>query len=121
MPQTTVVLFKDGDGSIPFLEWFDDLPSKVRAKVLLRIERLKEMGHELRRPEADYLRDGIYELRVRHQSVNYRVLYFFHGRKAAVVSHGIQKKAAVPAKEIDLAVARHEAFTADPEKHTYEE
>jgi hypothetical protein len=30
----------------------------------LRLERLREMGHELRRPEADFLRDGIYELRV---------------------------------------------------------
>ncbi len=28
----------------------------------LRLERLREMGHELRRPEADFLRDGIYEL-----------------------------------------------------------
>lgn len=121
MPQTPVILFKEVDNSVPFLEWFDELPSKVQAKCLLRIERLREMGHELRRPEADYLRDDIYELRVRHQSVNYRVLYFFHGKVAAVLSHGLQKEQAVPAKEIDLAMKRRALFVANAKKHTFEE
>jgi len=50
MPETKVVFFKDDDGSVPCLGWFEALPSKVQAKCLVRIERLKEMGHELRRP-----------------------------------------------------------------------
>jgi hypothetical protein len=37
-------------------------PIKVQDKCHLRLERLREMGHELRRPEADFLRDGIYEI-----------------------------------------------------------
>jgi hypothetical protein len=52
------------------------------------LERLREMGHELRRPEADFLRDGVYELRVSLQGVHHRILYFFHVTIAAVVSHG---------------------------------
>jgi phage-related protein len=79
------------------------------------------MGHELRRPESDFLRDGVYELRVRHQSVNYRMLYFFHGRVAVVLSHGLQKEKEVPSREIDLAVKRKTKFTANPKKHTAEE
>lgn len=51
----------------------------------LRLERLGEVGHELRRPEADFLRDGIYELRVSLRGVHRRILYFFHGAVAAVV------------------------------------
>ena len=47
MPNTTVVFFQDDDKSVPFLEWFDELPSKVQSKCRLRIERLAEMGHEL--------------------------------------------------------------------------
>jgi len=121
MPRTAVVIFQDEDGSVPFLEWFDQLPDKARAKCLLRIERLKELGHELRRPEADYLRDDIYELRIRHQSVNHRILYFFHGKIAAVLSHGLEKEKAVPPREIDLAVRRKKLFTANPQKHTFEE
>ena len=46
-----------------------------------------EKGHELRRPEADFLRDGIYELHISLGGVHQRILYFFHGGMAAVVSH----------------------------------
>ena len=79
------------------------------------------MGHELRRPEADLLRDGIYELRVSLQSVHYGILYFFHGTVAAVVSHGLIKERVVPPKEIDRAVGRKKRFEVNPRKHTYEE
>lgn len=120
MPETTVVLFQEKD-RVPFLEWFDELPVKVQDKCRVRLERLASLGHELRRPEADYLRDGIYELRIRHQSVNYRILYFFHERGEAVVSHGLQKERAVPPKEIEAARRRQETYRADPEQHAYEE
>ena len=119
MPVTTVVFFADEEGACPLLVWLDRLPSKVQDKCIVRIERLAELGHELRRPEADFLRDGIYELRTSFQTVNYRMLYFFHGRTAAVVSHGIVKERAVPPKEIDLAVARKKRFTANPKRHTF--
>jgi phage-related protein len=97
------------------------LPSKVQDKVYLRLERLREAGHELRRPEADFLRDGIYELRVSLRGVHHRILYFFHGTIAAVVSHGLVKERAVPPKEIDRAVERKKQFEANPPNHTYQE
>ena len=121
MPKTRVVLFRDADGSCPFLEWFSELPPKVQDKCYLRLERLREMGHELRRPEADFLRDGIYELRVGFLGVHYRMLYFFHGVIAAVVSHGLVKEQVVPPREIDRAVERKKQFEADPSRHTYQE
>lgn len=121
MPKTKVVFFKEDDGSVPILEWLDSLQEKALDKCTVRIERLEELGHELRRPEADFLRDGIYELRVGLQHVNYRMLYFFHGRTAAVVSHGIVKEAAVPSKEIEKAIERKRKFEKNPKAHTYEE
>ena len=87
----------------------------------LRLERLREMGQELRRPEADYLRDGIHELRVGLSGVHQRILYFFHGAAAAVVSHGLAKERAVPQKEIDRAIERKKRFEANPSRHTFEE
>ena len=54
MPRTKVVLFQEEDGSCPFLTWFGRLPAKVQDKCLVRLERLREVGHELRRPEADF-------------------------------------------------------------------
>jgi phage-related protein len=121
MPQTRIVFYQDDDEAVPLLEWFGQLPMKAVVKCRVKLERLQELGHELRRPEADYLRDGIYELRVRIGSVNYRMLYFFHENTAAVVSHGLTKEKQVPPKEIDRAVAARSRFIHNPRLHTYQE
>ncbi|HEV8719411.1 MAG TPA: type II toxin-antitoxin system RelE/ParE family toxin [Candidatus Binatia bacterium] len=76
MPKTTVVFYQDDPDTVPVLDWLDSLPTKALDKCRVRIERLRDLGHELRRAEADFLRDGIYELRVRLRTTNYRMLYF---------------------------------------------
>lgn len=121
MPETKVVFYREDDGTVPLLDWFDTLPAKLQDKCRARIERLRRFGHELRRPIADLLRDDIYELRVAHLGVHYRMLYFFHGKAATVVSHGLVKQRRVPPKEIDTAIKRKKNFAADPLKHTHEE
>ena len=122
MPRARVVLFQERDGTVPLLDWLRDLEPKARTKCRIRLERLAELGHELRRPEADYVGDGLYELRARHQGVNYRILYFFQAREAVVVSHGFSKQQAqLPRREIELARKRKRAFEADSRAHTYEE
>jgi|SRR5438270_5567369 len=121
MPKTKVVFYKEDDGSVPLLEWLDSLPKRALDKCTVRIQRLAELGHELRRPEADFLRDGIYELRIGLQHVNYRVLYFFHGRVAAVISHGLAKEQRVAPKEIERAIDRKQKFEMNPGAHTHME
>jgi hypothetical protein len=120
MPETETVFFADDEERAPLLGWLDRQDRKVQDKCLVRIERLQQLGYELRRPEADYLRDGIYELRVRHRSVNYRILCFFHDQ-TVVISHGLTKEDVVPDREIDLAISHSAQFRRDPEKHTYRE
>jgi hypothetical protein len=57
LAQTEVFFFREPkDDSVPLLEWLEELPTKVQAKCTERIDRLGELGHELRRPEADLLR-----------------------------------------------------------------
>jgi phage-related protein len=124
MPQTTVVFYQDEDRRGPGLEWLRVLHRRDRrayAKCIARIQRLAEMGHELRRPEADYLRDEIYELRARRGRVQYRMLYFFHGQHLAVLAHALTKEGQVPAADIERAIRRKEAFAQDPDGHSYEE
>ena len=122
MPTIKVAFYAKEDGSVPVLDWFDSLAPKIQDKCRARIERLQELGHELRRPEADYLREGIYELRAKHAGINYRMLYFFHGRKAVVLSHGFTKQLSrVPEKEIAIAVRRRKNFQTQPLRHTYQE
>jgi len=100
MPKISVVFYQDEDGFVPVQDWLDKIPPKAVAKCLVRIERLTELGHELRRPEADFLRDKIYELRIGLQGINYRILYFHHGSLAAILAHGITKEREVPFQEI---------------------
>ena len=119
MPPIEVVFYREVDGTVPVIEWLNVLPSKAQAKCVMTLKRLAELGYELRRPVADYLRDDIYELRVGFRGVNYRMLYFFHGRTAAVVSHGLVKERVVPPNEIDKAVDRKRTFQADPRGRSF--
>lgn len=80
------------------------------------MDLLVDFGHELRRPVAAYLRDGIYELRWKHGHVQYRVLYFFHGRDVAVLAHGIVKEAVVEDVEIERALERKRKFIQSPQR-----
>ncbi len=119
MPKTKIVFFQEDDGSVPVLDWLREMPVKVQDKCRVKLGRLAELGHELRRPEADLLRDKIYELRASLQGTHYRMLYFYHGTTAAVVSHGIVKESAVPPKEIERAIERKKEFESNPAKHSY--
>ena len=122
MPQVSVVFYQDDDGSVPALEWLREIKQRdgrITAKFHERILELKEQGWELTRPAADTLRDGIYELRVRFGSVNYRLLYGFHRQTTAILAHGLVKEAEVPAADIDIAIARMKKFAENPSIHTY--
>jgi phage-related protein len=121
MPKTPVVFYQDDPKTVPVLDWLDSLPPKALDKCRVRLERLRDLGHELRRPESDFLRDGIYELRIKLGTVNYRILYFFHGRVAAVLAHGLVKESDVPKRDIELAIQRKGKFELDPERHTFKE
>lgn len=120
MPRTLVLLFRDADGRVPLLEWLTDLPEKARDKCVARLRRLGALGHELRRPEADFLRDGLYELRVGSAGINYRMLYFFHGKNAAVLSHGLTKERQIPPVEIERAARRMRQYLTDPARYSLE-
>jgi len=119
MPRVEVLYFQEDERIVPLIDWLDGVPAKAQRKCQARLQRLEEFGHELRRPEADYLRDDIYELRASYQGIHYRMLYFFYGRTAVVVSHGVVKERNVPPREIDLALKRKRAFEADPRKHAF--
>ena len=119
MPAVEVFYFQEDEEKVPLIRWLDQLPAKAQQKCQVRLERLEVLGNDLRRPEADHLGDDIYELRASCQGVHYRMLYFFHGRAAVVVSHGIVKEQRVPPREIALATKRRRTFESCPEKHAF--
>ncbi len=124
MPWTEVFMYRAADGTIPVLVWLSLLarrdPSAAR-KCRRQIKLLQAQGFELRRPHADYLRDAVYELRVRHGRVHYRLLYSFCGRNTVVVSNAFSKEGEVPDFEIETAVRRRLDVEADPDTHAVRE
>jgi phage-related protein len=124
MPTTQVIFFQDEAGHAPVLDWLQDLQeenAKSWANCRARIVLLSQFGHELRRPAVEFLRDGIYELRAKQGHVQYRILYFFHNRNVAVLSHSITKEDSIPPVEIERALKRKRQFEQNPEKHSYAE
>lgn len=86
VPRADLIFYKEGD-EVPILDWLKKVSPKVQDKCFAYLSQLEAKGHELRRPLADLLRDGIYELRPSYQGVHYRILYFFSGKDVVVVSH----------------------------------
>jgi phage-related protein len=122
MPRMEVVFYQEAEGDVPVLDWLKKLrraDHRAYETSVAAIERLAQFGHELRRPLADFLRDGVYELRFRKDRVNYRILYFFHGRNLAILGHALTKEDKVPKTDIERAIRRKKAFEADPQTHTY--
>jgi phage-related protein len=120
-----IVFYQDKSGNASVLEWLKVLLKKDRkgyANCIARIQQLASTGHELRRPAADYLSDGIYELRAKHVHVQYRILYFFYGQNVAILAHAITKDTdRVPVIEIERARKRKQLFEKNPKIHTYVE
>ena len=123
MPKTQVVFYRKQEGGSPVVEWLQELKEtneKAWANCRVRIEQLAASGHEFRRPAADFLQDGIYELRAKQGHVQYRILYFFHGRNVAILAHSLTKEDEMPDVDIERAIARKKLFVANPTEHTYE-
>jgi hypothetical protein len=125
MPQTTLLVFRDRSGNVPFIEWLEEIEEiepKAFIKCLERIQQLERLGHELRRPAADILRDKIHELRAKLGKVHYRVLYFFRERErnVACLTHGFTKEGAVPDAEIEFAIRAKKLVDNDRDRYTEE-
>ena len=121
MPQTELLVYQDESRRVPLELWLNDLERtepKAYVACLVRIQQLQQSGYELRRPAADFLRDGIYELRAKRGRVHYRILYFFHGKNVACMTHGFTKEGAVPDTEIARAMHAKELVESNRDRYT---
>ena len=120
MPAVQSLFYQEPGELPPVLDWLESLATQPRTRAEYAIGRLAAEGHELRRPLADTLRDGIYELRVTYQSQQNRILYYFDGQGLVILAHGLKKEARVPDAAIELALARRERYRAEPAAHSVE-
>jgi hypothetical protein len=119
MSETHVVIFKESDGSVPLLEWMNSIPQKAKEKCIVKIDRLKMFGNELRRPDCDMLSDGIRELRARHGNAHYMILYAFCGKNTVLLLHGCTKVGKVSEKEIRKAFDNLKKYLKNRTTYTY--
>jgi len=99
----SVCFFIDDRGKNTVKEFIDKLPLKEQAKIMAYLDELKQQGHHMRRPMADYLGEGIYELRP-HDN---RIFYFFFLKETAVLLHAIRKKTdKIPVRDMELCRKR---------------
>ena len=95
-----------------------DQPKEVRAKLLARVQMLREHGPSLDFPYSSQIEGKLRELRLRLGKTRYRVLCFFDERRTCVLLHGFTKNTeAVPPAEIRVALQRmgvHESRLRKP-------
>lgn len=107
---SAIYYFLDKDGAAPVKEFIASLTLKEKAKVYAYIRELKRQGNNLRRPMADYLRSGIYELRPKDN----RIFYFFYLRDCAVLVHAIKKRTSeIPENDLRLCLKRKGELEAE--------
>ena len=105
---------------MPVLKWLHELPPRAIIKCRARMIRLRQMGHDLRRPDADYVGDDIYELRILRAGQRYRMLYAFHEGRFVLLLAGFSKsQRRIPKREIELARRRLDRFLQDPKRHSH--
>lgn len=101
-----LIFFRQSRGDEPVREFLRSLPKAARIEAGAALTDLERLGPALRRPDADFLAEGIYELRFRALRVEYRILYFF-AEDRVVLAHGFMKKTtAVPKREFEKAATR---------------
>lgn len=78
---------------------------KAETRVLWKLRRLRDEGNRLRN-DSKPLADGIFELTVAFNKMEYRLAYAFVGGAAVILHCFIKKKRKTPAKDIETATRR---------------
>ena len=117
-----VIFYKDDKGECPVEEFLNTLSEKDERKVKFFVEFLEEEGINLRRPQSDYLRDGIHELRIKLSRGGTRTLYFFCFENYIILTHTFYKRTdEVPVNEINRALKCKQDILTRYNKDTIED
>ena len=109
----TIEFYETRNGRRPAEDFLERLTDEEHVYVDRKLQRLRKYGRDLKPPDVKYLRDKIWELRIRCRRNRIRILYFFYDGQKFVLSHGFRKKSGpVPDSEIDRAVVHRKDYLA---------
>jgi len=100
-----IEFYQDSKGPVPVQDFICQQSAKVEAKIYRYIDLLQDFGLSLGRPFIEKLAGtDIWELKIRHSSNRYRILYFAHSGHRFILLHAFLKKTArTPKNEIEVA------------------
>lgn len=106
--------YQDSQGSIPVQDFIYQQSAKVKAKFLHYINLLQDFGLSLGQPFIEKLAGSdVWELKIRHSSNRYRILYFASTGHKFILLHAFLKKTArTPKNEIQIANNRMADYKA---------
>lgn len=104
MQNFEIIFYRKKDGTCPINDFLDSLDIKMRARASHLLLLLEQNGNELREPYSKYLKDGLFELRIKQGHNISRILYFFISGSKIVLTNGfIKKTQKTPSSELQLA------------------
>lgn len=100
-----VIYYTDSEGNTPVEEFINSRSQSNKSKIMALLDILEERGPNFPRPYADFLRDGIHELRIKLSGDQFRILYFFLHKDNIILSNAFMKNTKkVPTSEIKKAL-----------------
>jgi len=110
-----IILYKKENEDCPVLDFIQSLTAKERSKIEREIDLLEEFGLNLyfphtRKIEGDKYK-GLWELRIKLATNDFRIFYFFYKDKKFILLHSIKKKTdKTPVRDLETAKARMENY-----------
>ena len=86
------IYYEDARGRKQVKEFINEFDDKTKGKILTGIEYLADHWYEIRRPYADKIERGLYELRVDFAWNSVRIIYAYMFKDYIVLLHGFKKK-----------------------------
>lgn len=100
-----VIYYETENGQEPVKEFIDDLEPKMKAKTFRQLMLLQTNGRSLTEPHCKYMKDGLFELRVKFANNISRIFYFFYVDNKIILTNGfIKKTQKTPKREIEKAL-----------------
>ena len=97
--------------------YFERFKETLSRKVSIKLDyiiSLLETRDRVPKKFIDYIRDGLYELRMEYESNIYRVFFIFDDGNIVILFNGFQKKTQkTPPNEIEKALKIKEAYYAN--------
>ena len=106
-----IELYENARNDTPVLEFILSLSAKEQAKVYREIELLREFGPDLHFPHVRKFEgkdvDDLWELRIKHSSNSFRIIFFCQAGPKYILLVGFRKKSQkTPKKELATAKQR---------------